>query len=156
VNVAPFDVHNFDPADDGEEVRCASCERVIAGVPSDDFSAQVLAAFLAAAVWSETDAINEGDEPQPLDALGFTVDDLTASAVGTATDDVRDFLKANWGDVHGMDPAQVGHDFLLTRNHHGAGFWDRGLGDVGDRLTDACRPYGSYSLYVVGGEVHAL
>lgn len=28
-----------------------------------------------------------------------------------------------------------GHDFWLTRNHHGVGFWDRGLGDLGDRLT---------------------
>ena len=25
---------------------------------------------------------------------------------------------------------------------HGAGFWDRGLGEVGDKLTALCRPYG--------------
>ena len=27
--------------------------------------------------------------------------------------------------------AQIGHDLWLTRNGHGAGFWDRGLGAQG-------------------------
>ena len=40
----------------------------------------------------------------------------------------------------------VGHDFALTRNHHGAGFWDRGLGDLGERLTEAAQSYGSCDL----------
>ena len=30
----------------------------------------------------------------------------------------------------------AGHDFFLTQAGHGAGFWDRGLGVLGDRLTD--------------------
>ena len=30
---------------------------------------------------------------------------------------------------------QFAHDFWLTRNHHGAGFWDRGLGGLGAQLT---------------------
>lgn len=28
-------------------------------------------------------------------------------------------------DRPGYDMARAGHDFWLTRNHHGAGFWDR-------------------------------
>lgn len=28
-----------------------------------------------------------------------------------------------------------GHDYMLTRDHHGAGFRDRGLGELGDYLT---------------------
>jgi hypothetical protein len=42
----------------------------------------------------------------------------------------------------------VGHDLWLTRNGHGAGFWDRGLGDVGDKLTAIAKRMGSKSLYV--------
>ena len=42
-----------------------------------------------------------------------------------------------------------GHDLLLTRNHHGAGFWD---GDwpkgVGKRLTDAADRLGEVYPYV--------
>lgn len=33
---------------------------------------------------------------------------------------------------------QAGHDFWLTRNGHGAGFWDRGLGSEGAKLSDSC------------------
>ena len=43
---------------------------------------------------------------------------------------------------------QAGHDFWLTRNGEGAGFWDRGLGDVGEDLTKACRKYKSCYLYI--------
>lgn len=45
-----------------------------------------------------------------------------------------------------------GHDLLLTRNGHGAGFWDRGLGDLGDRLTTAARVYGSTSAEIIDGK----
>lgn len=31
--------------------------------------------------------------------------------------------------------ACAGHDFWLTRNGHGTGFWDRGLGELGQRLA---------------------
>ena len=43
---------------------------------------------------------------------------------------------------------QAGHDFWLTRNGHGAGFWGRGLGDVGERLSKAVRVYGEENWYV--------
>ena len=42
----------------------------------------------------------------------------------------------------------AGHDFALTRNGHGAGFWDRGLGTVGDMLSDEAKAYGSHSVYI--------
>jgi hypothetical protein len=43
--------------------------------------------------------------------------------------------------------ARAGHDFWLTRNGHGAGFWDRGLGDLGERLSKAAKVYGEVYLY---------
>lgn len=36
-----------------------------------------------------------------------------------------------------------GHDFYLTREGHGAGFWDRGLGELGDYLTQISKWAGS-------------
>lgn len=44
---------------------------------------------------------------------------------------------------HGITPESFGHDFQLTRNGHGAGFWDRGYGEDGTYLTDMTRPSGS-------------
>jgi hypothetical protein len=40
-----------------------------------------------------------------------------------------------------------GHDFWLTRNHHGAGFWDRGY-ENGNDLTKAAHIWGNFDLYV--------
>ena len=57
-----------------------------------------------------------------------------------ALDEARD-------DRH-MSDVQLGHDFFLTRNRHGVGYWDRGLGELGERLTDAAHRLGEVSLYV--------
>jgi hypothetical protein len=43
---------------------------------------------------------------------------------------------------------QVGYDLWLTANGHGAGFWDRGLGEIGERLTEFVKPYGGMCAYV--------
>ena len=40
----------------------------------------------------------------------------------------------------------AGHDFALTRNDHGTGFWDRGLGAIGNMLSNECKPYGSHNV----------
>lgn len=39
-----------------------------------------------------------------------------------------------------------GHDFYLTREHHGTGFWDRGMGALGQYLTDIAHAYGSAEI----------
>lgn len=43
---------------------------------------------------------------------------------------------------------QAGIDFWLTRNRHGAGYWDRGLAEAGKTLTDAAHAAGSCDLYL--------
>ncbi len=74
-------------------------------------------------------------------------------------DDCTGFIEGNLADLRTAEalgdyaqrgewttPERAGHDFLLTRNGHGAGFWDRGLGEVGDRLSEAAKVYGSQSI----------
>lgn len=47
--------------------------------------------------------------------------------------------------------SQAGHDFWLTRNHHGTGFWDRhakGAGrHLGDQLTELAQKYPEINVY---------
>ena len=51
---------------------------------------------------------------------------------------------------------QAGHDFWLTRNHHGAGFWDRGLGVAGEKLTEIAHSFGEVCIYRGDdGQIHA-
>jgi len=41
----------------------------------------------------------------------------------------------------------AGRDYWFTRNHHGVGFWDRGLGEIGDKLTEKAHNDPSVDLY---------
>ena len=96
--------------------------------------------YLETAIWASTD-----EDGEPLDSR-FVVDDFADEAVKQAEKDCLDFMAAN--DVGDLDDDDVGHNFWLTRNGHGAGFWDRGLGALGDRLTKASEAYGSCDVYV--------
>lgn len=44
--------------------------------------------------------------------------------------------------------AQAGHDFWLTRNGHGAGFWDGDWPEHGDALTEWSKTFGPCDLYI--------
>ena len=69
---------------------------------------------------------------------------------------VVEFLSLAPADLlDGIEPEQIGHDIWLTRCGHGAGFWDRDLGDRGDRLSDICNRMGEVYTYVSDdGELH--
>lgn len=102
-------------------------------------------AAIECALWCTTD-----DEGEPLD-YAYDGDDLATVTRENLAMDVTLFIEENAEDLlaSGLNSSQIGHDFVLTRNHHGSGFWDRGLEEsLGQRLTDACDPYGSFDLYV--------
>lgn len=59
---------------------------------------------------------------------------------------------AMFWDGHGdaiLEIEEAGHDFWLTRNRHGAGFWDGDWPDpLGDTLTEAAHSFGEQELYL--------
>jgi hypothetical protein len=74
--------------------------------------------------------------------------DLAPETLKKMETDCRNFWRENWKDIQD-DPGLAGHDFFLTRCHHGAGFWDGNWErEVGKRLTDAAHGYGEVNLYV--------
>jgi hypothetical protein len=101
-------------------------------------------AMLECAIWASTDDLGE-----PLD-YAYSADDLTPASRAALIGDLTDFVEGSAEDViaSGLTADQVGHDFWLTRNGHGAGFWDRGIGEVGERLTAACKPFGAVDLLI--------
>jgi hypothetical protein len=68
--------------------------------------------------------------------------------------DLADFLTTNEEDLdaaletYGYTREQAAMDFWLTRNGHGAGFWDHDLGAIGQRLTANAKAYGEAYLYL--------
>lgn len=125
--------------------------------------------YIETALWSSIISCGEeahqdgGDCPKGEDCLEgrpmdyeFNSGDFGHDVEAELLVDARDFVASQWRLLRGLDAGQCGHDFWLTRNGHGAGFWDRGYGDLGDELTSACDPYGSCDLYVGDdGKVYA-
>ena len=51
-------------------------------------------------------------------------------------------------DKVAYDAERAGNDFWYTRNGHGVGFWDRGLGVVGTCLTKLAKTFTSQDVYL--------
>lgn len=110
--------------------------------------------YIECLLWSSTDVVD--GEDVNLDDSRF---DLSEEGLRKCEADCRAFFEANREDVYaaastyprndstGLEHA--GHDFALTRNGHGAGFWDGDLPEaLGERLTAASKLAREVYLYV--------
>lgn len=101
---------------------------------SENSNNMFINAYLECALWA---SINS-DDGEPLDSF-FDISDfdndslekLKAHALKFFTDNIE---LINSAENYSYD--QAGHDLWLTENGHGAGFWDRGIGEPGDKLTE--------------------
>ena len=105
-------------------------------------------AYIAAALWST----NDGSTPlggEPLDQ-NHDAADIAPGTMKLMERDCEAFQEYNKAYLaKAGDAEQNGHDFWLTRNGHGAGFWDRGYGkEVSDALCLQCKQYGEFDLEV--------
>jgi len=104
------------------------------------YISDVVLAYATCALWSSV-----GPDQEPLDDT-FQVGDIPPRVLGEMRYACESFLKLVWPVGEGWTASQVGHDFWLTRNGHGAGFWDRGLPD-GERLGRASKLFREVGLY---------
>lgn len=111
---------------------------------TDEQAIEAINGYREAALFTATD---EAGNPLDNGELSWS-----EGAQTTIRDEVIEFITANAEDckafVEGRTWTQVGIDFSLTRNRHGAGFWDRGAGEVGQNLTEAAHPYGEQDVYI--------
>ncbi len=106
------------------------------------------------ALWSSTDFDENGDGGEPLDA-NYDASDLAPEALATMRGDCLDFYVANVALIVERNAYLAGTDFWLTRNRHGAGFWDGGWCFNGKALSDAAHAYGETYLYIGDdGKIH--
>jgi hypothetical protein len=112
----------------------------IKGIEIDRFTR----GYLECALWLSTD-----DNDNPLDD-NYSLDDLTLNAITVAKSECEKFQRDNEELLKlAGDDTQNGHDFWLTRNGHGAGFWDRDYENrVGNGLIVACKNFGEANAYV--------
>jgi hypothetical protein len=120
--------------------------------------------YIETALWSSTDNSDDsgGD---PLDQ-NYSASDLTVDTLRAMVEDCKKFQAENSpmlarayvegkGARGRYDAGSAGHDFWLTRNGHGAGFWDGDLPkDVGEALTRASKKFGEFDLSVERGKIY--
>lgn len=114
----------------------------------DDF----LSGYATAILWAN--AYGPDGEPDENAAYVYHSPGKWWEDIGLDLGDARAFYaeeEPNLWATGERDFAQHGHDFALTRNGHGTGFWDRGYGEVGDRLTESARAYGEHSVMTDDG-----
>lgn len=121
-------------------------------VSLDDFTKH----YIICALWSSTD-----DDGEPL-GNKYSINYIADETVERMRADCDRFRAENAADIAtAVSPKpgewsadeQVAHDFWLTRNGHGSGFWDNYNGipyseEVGDRLTKSAQKFGTFDLYI--------
>lgn len=112
------------------------------------------AAYIAALLWST----NDPDDETPLDDHFYgRPNEFDPATLEKIKADCDKFLTDNAEDIKDLEEA--GHDFALSRNGHGSGFFDRdNLSKPSrDRLQTAAENFGEFQLYVGDdGKLYAM
>jgi hypothetical protein len=119
---------------------------------------EFLNGYFACAEW----LLDEEEAPKLRDTTQWS-----ALARREAMRDARAFLAVAGTALRAVSDsyamARAGHDFWLTRNGHGAGFWDReeleipgpdGRDQLGEWLSTAARRFGEIDVYVQCNRLH--
>lgn len=124
------------------------------------YSGGVENAYMAAQLWtahidfmSTTDEFGgEPVETGQLDRVVSSCHELPEQLWVSGREEVANFVKqvedfiGYWELPGNFEDEQIGHDLSLTRNGHGAGFWDRGWNGLGEYLSDVARSYSDHYL----------
>lgn len=133
---------------------------MVAGRSVEDYLAVFIHGYCDAMLWANTECVDAKGERTDTEVNpawwqtdqkpNWGIDAFDEPSQTAITEDCTNFVNSNAADLtaayeatsHKYGPEQAGQDFALTRNHHGAGFWDRGLNDIGTRLTEDAHIYG--------------
>ena len=99
--------------------------------------------YLVTALWSSID-----DKENPFDD-NYSIDDFSEKALKQADKDCDLFIEKAGDLLDDFDDTDIAHDFWLTRQGHGAGFWDGDYPDeIGDKLTEIANDFRELYIYV--------
>jgi hypothetical protein len=110
----------------------------------------ILSSYFESALWTDEDNLAEdvGEDA----AKSFTVFDFSDETKAKSKEDITKFMEKAGQYLNDVTDEMIGHDFWLTRNHHGAGFWDRKEIDyeIGDKISEICHEF--RELHVIVGD----
>jgi hypothetical protein len=123
---------------------------------------KIMDSYLESAIWTEEERMQEdevseygelGDDSEVrdmvTDAMDLNIHNFSDDSKIQAYTDIKKFLSLIGDTANIMTEEQLGHDLWLTRNGHGAGFWDRGYDEADVAiLNKASEDLGEIDLYV--------
>lgn len=129
--------------------------------PSDEDFDMFFDSYLETALWSShggVDPEHPDGNPKYESLEHFTEDDFDPDSLAELRDNAREFFERTkqYYDTN-IRLVRAAHDFWLTRNGHGAGFWDgdwefeyepEGIADLGEHLTELSKEFGEVDLEV--------
>ena len=98
-------------------------------------------AYITCLLWAEND-----DNGEPLDS-NYDESDFSPELKAQIDSDCERFFTANYEMIK-SNISNAGHDFWLTRNGHGAGFWDGDWAEYDELLTAACKEFKEVNIYI--------
>lgn len=103
-------------------------------------------AALHTALWADCMPESEDDDAETGmdsgEAQQYDLSDMSEASHATFVEVCKDFCEANAADLSDIEPGRAGHDFWLTSQRHGAGYWDGDYPyELGQRLTKAAQVY---------------
>lgn len=110
--------------------------------------------FIRAMLFAETIGAESDDGGDlSFQEAGYDIACLSPAALDKVRADCRDFQELAAAELQeaqgrGVDLESLGHDFYFTRQGHGVGYWDRGLGQLGQALTAHAKTFGGIYPYV--------
>lgn len=123
---------------------------------TESFIDSFTAGYIEALLWSSV-VLVDGDH------VNADTYEMSTAGADACRADCRAFCTAHAALIEkatsvgdDYDASHAGHDFALTRNGHGAGYWDRDTlpQDMSDALTIAAQACGEVNLYEQDGEIY--
>jgi hypothetical protein len=128
-------------------------------VLADSLVEDPFGAYLQTALWAEVD-----DNGDPWDS-NYSEEDIAPESKTQMKQEFDEFMKRaqpllqELEEAEGrLDLAQIAHDFWLTRNRHGAGFWETSdyPEQIGTKLTDLSHKFPEVYFWLAeDGKIHA-
>lgn len=104
-----------------------------------------ITSYFETALWSSNDNTND-QGGLPLDDEKYYDTEWDNESGDKLIKDCTKFYEENnhlWDD-----DVQAGHDFWLTQNMHGAGFWDGDYPEHGNTLTETSHKFKEQNIYI--------
>jgi hypothetical protein len=113
------------------------------------FYSKMFIQYVETAFWSSNE-----DDDRSFEYHNADIDDLSECAKQSMWDDCVAFADETESYRGAITADDMGHNFWLNRNGHGAGFWDKDFSyadgtddNTGNKLSDASHVWGSSDLY---------